>query len=293
MKSKHLLLLLPAAAIAGVVLAQGPLTPTGAPAPVMKTLDQIEPRTPISGLPFTISQSGSYYLTRNLQFTAASGVAITIAANDVTLDLMGFTLSSTALVSDAAISVSGDSKGLCIINGNIAGTTTVTTSGNSPNRVWQINAGGFRHAVTAVFADGCRLADLHIRGCREEGIIAGERALVERIRAEHNGGNGIEIRDHGQVSQCFVSLSGENGIYAARGTVTGTTVVDNKNSGMQVSYGIVSSCSARDNGGTGLSAFDGVVSFSTATGSGAGGGSVVYSEISASGGTRTGNNPTP
>ncbi len=292
MKRKYLLLL-PAAAIAGVVFAQGPLTPPGAPAPVMKTLDQIEPRTPITSLPFTISQSGSYYLTRNLQFTAGTGSAITISAHDVTLDLMGFTLSSTGPVSDAAISVPGNSKGLTIINGNIAGTTTVTISGTSPNRVWQISPGGFRHAITAFSADGCRLANLHIRGCREEGIIAGERALVERIRAEHNGGNGIEISDHGQVSQCFVSLSGNYGIYAARGTVTGTTVVDNKNSGMQVSYGIVSTCSARDNGGAGLSAFVGVVSFSTATGSGSGGGSVVYSEINASGATRTGNNPAP
>jgi len=40
--------------------AQGSLTPPGAPAPTMKSLDQIEPRTPISSLPFTISSSGSY-----------------------------------------------------------------------------------------------------------------------------------------------------------------------------------------------------------------------------------------
>ena len=292
MQRKHLLLL-PAAAIAGAVLAQGPITPPGAPAPAMKSLDQIEPRTPISSLPFTISQSGSYYLTRNLQFTAGTGPAISINANYVTLDLMGFTLSSTSLVSDAAISVPVESRGLCIINGNIAGTTTVTVSGTSPNKGWQINAGGFRHAVHAIYADGCHLADLHIRGCREEGIIARERALVERIRAEHNGGTAIKVGEHGQISQCFVSLSGETGIYAARGTVTGATVVDNKNYGMQVNYGIVSFCSAKDNGGTGLSAFDGVVSFSTATGSGAGGGSTVFSEISASGGTRTGNNPAP
>src|SRR5438105_5129643 len=38
---------------------QGSLTPPGAPAPSMKTLQQVEPRTPISSAPFTITNSGS------------------------------------------------------------------------------------------------------------------------------------------------------------------------------------------------------------------------------------------
>src|SRR5450631_969089 len=73
---------------------QGNLTPPGAPAPTMKTLDQIEARTPISSAPFTISTPGSYYLTANLPVT--TGNAIVISANNVTLDLNGFTISSTA-----------------------------------------------------------------------------------------------------------------------------------------------------------------------------------------------------
>ena len=57
----------------------------------MKTLSQIEPRTPISSLPFTISQSGSYYLSTNL--TGVSGLhGIYIATGNVTLDLTGFTI---------------------------------------------------------------------------------------------------------------------------------------------------------------------------------------------------------
>jgi len=36
--------------------AQGPLTPSGAPEPTMNTLGQVEPRTPISSLPYTIDQ---------------------------------------------------------------------------------------------------------------------------------------------------------------------------------------------------------------------------------------------
>jgi len=69
--------------------AQGPLTPPGAPAPMMKTLAQVEPRTPISIAGYVITQPGSYYLTTNL-VTEWDGVVV--AASGVTLDLMGFAL---------------------------------------------------------------------------------------------------------------------------------------------------------------------------------------------------------
>jgi hypothetical protein len=71
--------------------AQGSLTPPGAPAPTMKTLAQIEPRTPIASLPFTITNAGSYYLTTNLVGTSGTN-GITIASGNVTLDLEGFAL---------------------------------------------------------------------------------------------------------------------------------------------------------------------------------------------------------
>src|SRR5260370_6407387 len=76
------------------LFAQGNLAPPGAPAPTMKSLDQIEARTPISSAPFTISAPGSYYLTKDLSVTTGNG--ITISADNVTLDLNGFTISSTA-----------------------------------------------------------------------------------------------------------------------------------------------------------------------------------------------------
>src|SRR5438093_13648705 len=77
--------------------AQGSLTPPGAPGPTMKSLDQLdaklEKRTPISSAPFNITNSGSYYLTTNLN--VAAGDAIAISVNGVTLDLNGFTIAST------------------------------------------------------------------------------------------------------------------------------------------------------------------------------------------------------
>lgn len=62
---------------------------------MMKSLTQVEPRTPISSVPYIISQLASYYSATIL--TASSDDAITIASSSVTLDLSGFTINSTTL----------------------------------------------------------------------------------------------------------------------------------------------------------------------------------------------------
>ena len=51
-----------------------------------------EMRTPISGIPFTISESGSYYLTQNLKMPSSYSDGIAVLADNVTIDMMGFTL---------------------------------------------------------------------------------------------------------------------------------------------------------------------------------------------------------
>src|SRR5436190_21494060 len=73
------------------LFAQGGLAPPGAPAPTMKTLQQIEPRTPISSLPFNILTSGSYYVMTNLTGVSGSD-GITVFVSGVTIDLGGFSL---------------------------------------------------------------------------------------------------------------------------------------------------------------------------------------------------------
>src|SRR5262249_42785400 len=75
--------------------AQCSLTPPGAPAPTMRTLDQLdaklEKRTPISSVPYIINDPGSYYLTTNLT-GVASQYGIAVLADNVTIDLNGFAL---------------------------------------------------------------------------------------------------------------------------------------------------------------------------------------------------------
>ncbi len=65
----------------------GPLDPPGPPA---STPGGIDGRIPISSLPLTITASGSYVVTKNLSL--ASGVGITVTADNVSIDLNGFTL---------------------------------------------------------------------------------------------------------------------------------------------------------------------------------------------------------
>src|SRR5262245_30915896 len=65
--------------------------PAGTIAPTMKDLNTVEPRTPISSLPFTIGLPGSYYLTRDLTGTSGQ-YGIIVLASDVTLDMSGFAL---------------------------------------------------------------------------------------------------------------------------------------------------------------------------------------------------------
>jgi hypothetical protein len=168
--------------------AQGSLAPPGPPAPMMKTLAQIEPRTPISSAPFTITDPGSYYLTTNL--TVSSGTAIRIATNGVTLDLNGFTISSTApSAAGSAIRLNDSLRNLAILNGFIEGGVTNHGSG-------VYSGSGFAYGIEY---DGtgpvnCRLSGVSVSGCLYNGIDlrTGDSTLVESCTARTIGGNGIQ-----------------------------------------------------------------------------------------------------
>jgi parallel beta-helix repeat protein len=193
--------------------AQGSLTPPGAPAPMMKTLAQIEPRTPISSLPFTISAPGSYYVTTNL--TGASGShGIAIAAGNVTLDLNGFSLLGLSSSLDG-IHVNGTYTNITVRNGVIAG--------------W---GGTGVNAYTIGYP-----RDL----------------MFERLTISANGSYGIQTEAGSEVRDCCCMSNVLDGIYSVGGLVSGCVVRDNGNNGINAHYCVVRDCQVWNNGGTGIS----------------------------------------
>ena len=85
----------------------------------MMTLSQIEPRTPISSSPYTISNPGSYYLTTNIVGVSSQN-GINISANNVTLDLNGFSLQGISSAING-ISIQTGYTNVTVRNGTISG----------------------------------------------------------------------------------------------------------------------------------------------------------------------------
>ena len=230
-----LLLLLVLFALLGVIamLAArtegGPLDPTGPPSSTQ--------RTSITSLPYTITQPGSYYLTADLVGVAGQN-GITVGADDVTIDLNGFTLRG-AIGSLDGIFAAGIRTNLTVRNGvvkdwgeeGIGGSgseirdaliSDITVSGNSGTAI-RINNG----VVT-----NCNLVDngagLHILG--------GEHGShVSHCSARQNAFFGFTLFGGSTIEQCTSADNGSDGIRLSfAGTVRGCVVMNNGNDGIDV-----------------------------------------------------------
>ncbi|MCA9306596.1 MAG: right-handed parallel beta-helix repeat-containing protein [Phycisphaerales bacterium] len=211
----------------GAILLAGDLNPPAGPvAPTMKTLDEIEARTPINltNTPgdadslYKITAPGSYYLTGNITGVVGKH-GIEIAAAGVTLDLNGFDLAGVA-GSLAGVFASSGSDDVAVRNGSIR------NWGDSGVNLFTFSA---------------------------------ERSEFDGLRVTGNGSVGIAADNAARIRDCVVSNNGGSGITTSQGAViTGVASFQNGNTGISAGSGsLVAHCAAYLNEGYGISVASG------------------------------------
>ncbi len=232
--------LLVAIAITGYCLVgnAGNLEPSAGPTiPTMKTLDEVEPRIALNSentsgdgnYMYTINSSGSYYLPGNVT-TTKSGIFIT--ADDVTIDLMGYTLKGPD---------SGTSYGVYM------NTRSNVEIRNGTIRDFKY---GIREANS--FGKGHRIINVRAVSNGVSGIILiGRNNLIKNCSAIDNGisssvnthgiyaGKGSKIINNTACGNGEGATSDTFGIAAYNGcTVSGNTAYGNGKNTTNDSYGI-------------------------------------------------------
>lgn len=277
----------------GSLFPQGALTPPGGPLPTMKSLDQLdaklEARTPISAIPFTITAPGSYYLTNNVTVAVPDGVGIIIQADDVTIDLNGFTMVGGGGGTAYGIRAAVTQQNICIRNGTVRGFANGGVRGeNCRNsffealRVSDIGGGGSGTLTAGIAAgpgstvkdcvvhamigavpglrsgDGCTFTGCTVTGGGSgsggKGFDLGSFVTVVNCTAQGNTGIGISVGSGSTVTHCTASANLSTGFSIGPGsTIVECTAGANGGSGIQTAFGAeVRNCTARSNAMSGI-----------------------------------------
>jgi hypothetical protein len=209
----------------------GPLDPPeGPPASTMKSLSEVEPRIAIhqGDLPLTISVDGSYYLAENLVANQDGVDMITVTANNVSIDLMGFTIdgAGSGVAAADCIQIEQGVRTFGLTNGVIRG------------------CGGDGVVTNFPFA---------------------LTVSIDRVQANQNGKSGLSFGTgtFGVISRSVAKSNVERGILLAEGVLSECAAFSNGTIGLQLVYGVLSNCVARSNAGLNVVILSGGTSSAT------------------------------
>ena len=210
------------AATAICAQGQGSLHPpagalsNGTPVAFMKTLDQVEPRRPIHGIPHLINEPGSYYLT-----TTVRGLeGLTITSDDVKVDLGGFAIESEGGDTSSGIDIQGTRHNIHIMNGVVKGWSQAGIEGFQAEESCYENVTAFQNEGDGLVIGGnsriVKSGSFKNSGC---GIYTGSGATVEDCKIRDNGSTGVVVKVESKIIGCIAGGNSRAGIAVPTGCV--------------------------------------------------------------------------
>ncbi|HBG26148.1 MAG: hypothetical protein A2Y10_08245 [Planctomycetes bacterium GWF2_41_51] len=218
----------------------GSLQPLAPPTSgTMKPLSAIEPRTPVQGLSgsassmYVISESGSYYLTANINADPNKN-GIEITCDNVTVDLKGFSING------AGRSVGSTGTGIYACDMN---QVTIQNGFIGHFRDDGINAStGMTLTVENVAVEDCMY-----------GIRGGDNCIMLNCKIYNIQGVGILVQT--LIAENCISASNEYGIWVGgKGVITNCLTYDNNLHGILVtgSGSTIAGCTSYNNADLGI-----------------------------------------
>lgn len=193
----------------------------------------------ITSLPATISTPGFYFITKDLSSSDSSSPGITISADNVTLDLMGFSLIGPGAIhgSSYGIHMDGNSN-VEIRNGTVR---------NFPGT-------GIYEPSSAPTTAGHRILNMRIRGNGGYGIrVVGANHTIEQCTVWENEQAGISVGIGANVSNNSSYNNGDGIMTGGGARITGNVCYDNTRYGIYTAFGAtVTNNSSYSNGGIGI-----------------------------------------
>ena len=220
--------------------------------------------TEIKALPYTISQPGFYFITKNLT-CALGNHGIVVDTDNVTIDLMGFSLTGGGVsggTTDGGIYMNNRTN-VEIRNGTIREFPNlgVYGLGNSSKGHRCFNLRILSNGNHGIYLAGYSHM---VKGCTAinnsaDGLSVGEGSTLTGNTCYENGGRGIEAFSGSTVILNTCRDNGSDGIYALAGsTVTNNTCRLNGANGIRTSNNcFISGNTCRDNDVDGIRASGG------------------------------------